>query len=56
MVLIFEGIPYVAAPQSMQAWLKKVSEMRPGQLRIMGLIAMAAGLLLCWMVQGDSLF
>lgn len=56
MVLIFEGIPYVAAPQSMQAWLKKISEMRPDQLRIMGLIAMASGLLLCWMVQGDSLF
>ncbi len=56
MVLIFEGIPYVAAPQSMQAWLKKISEMRPEQLRIMGLMAMAAGLLLCWMVKGDSLF
>ena len=56
MVLIFEGLPYVAAPESMQAWLKKISETRPEQLRIMGLIAMAAGLLLCWIVQGDSLF
>ncbi len=56
MVLIFEGIPYVAAPESMQAWLKKIIDMRPEQLRIMGLMAMAAGLLLCWMVQGDNLF
>ncbi len=52
MVLIFEGLPYVAAPESMQAWLKKVSEMPPGQLRIMGLAAMASGLLLCWTIQG----
>ena len=56
MVLIFEGLPYVAAPESMQAWLKKISEMRPEQLRTMGLAAMAAGLLLCWIIKGDSLF
>lgn len=56
MVLIFEGLPYVAAPESMQAWLKKISEMRPEKLRIMGLVAMAAGLLLCWVIQGDNLF
>ena len=56
MVLIFEGLPYVAAPESMQAWLKKLSEIRPDQLRIMGIVAMAVGLLLCWIIQGDSLF
>jgi len=56
MVLILEGLPYVAAPESMQAWLKKISEMRPERLRIMGLTAMAAGLLLCWIIQSDSLF
>jgi len=55
MVLIFEGLPYVAAPESMQAWLKKISEMRPEQLRTMGLVAMAAGFLLCWIIQGESL-
>jgi uncharacterized protein YjeT (DUF2065 family) len=55
MVLIFEGLPYVAAPESMRAWLRKLSDTPPEQLRIMGLIAMAAGLLLCWIIQGDSL-
>jgi len=55
MVLILEGLPYVAAPESMQAWLKKISEIRPEQLRAMGLAAMAAGLLLCWIVKGDGL-
>jgi uncharacterized protein YjeT (DUF2065 family) len=52
MVLIFEGLPYVAAPESMQSWLKKISEMAPEQLRIMGLAAMATGLFICWLVQG----
>ena len=56
MVLILEGLPYVAAPESMQAWLKKISEIRPEQLRVMGLAAMTAGLLLCWIIKGDSLF
>ncbi len=51
MVLIFEGLPYVAAPEIMQAWLKKLSETRPEQLRIMGLVAMASGILLCWIIQ-----
>lgn len=52
MVLIFEGLPYVAAPESMRAWLKKISEMPSEHLRIMGLISMASGLLICWLVQG----
>ncbi len=52
MVLIFEGLPYVVAPESMQRWLKKISEIPPEQLRIMGIIAMAAGFLLCWIIQG----
>lgn len=52
MVLIFEGLPYVASPESMKVWLKKISEMRPEQLRTMGLVAMGAGLLICWLVQG----
>ncbi|MDD3816112.1 MAG: DUF2065 domain-containing protein [Desulfocapsaceae bacterium] len=56
MVLIFEGLPYVASPESMQSWLKKISEMPPGQLRAMGLMALAIGLLLCWLIQGDILF
>jgi uncharacterized protein YjeT (DUF2065 family) len=56
MVLIVEGLPYVAAPEVMQTWLKKLSEMQPNQLRIMGLIAMACGLAICYIVQKTSLF
>jgi uncharacterized protein len=56
LVLIVEGLPYVAAPEVMQAWLKKLSEMQPNQLRIMGLIAMVGGLAICYLVQKTSLF
>jgi len=51
MVLILEGVPYVAAPESMKAWLKILSEMPANRLRSVGLIAMAIGLLICWVVQ-----
>lgn len=56
LVLIVEGLPYVAAPEVMQTWLKKLSEMQPSQLRIMGLVAMVGGLVICYIVQKTSLF
>lgn len=56
MVLIVEGIPYVASPLGMQEWLKKISEMRPEQLRLLGLLSMSAGLVICWVVQRSGYF
>ncbi len=56
MVLILEGMPYVAAPEAMREWLEKLSKMPAGQLRAVGLIAMAVGLLICFIVQSTSLF
>lgn len=55
LVLILEGLPYVAAPEAMQDWLKKVSEISPSQLRAMGLVAMIAGLAICFVVQKTTL-
>lgn len=55
MVLILEGIPYVAAPEAMRNWLKKLSEVPSSQLRSFGLVAMAAGLLICWVAQSSGL-
>jgi len=55
LILILEGLPYVAAPEGMRDWLKKLSEMDPGQLRSMGLIAMTLGLVICFIVQKTSL-
>ena len=55
-VFIVEGIPYVAFPEAMQKWLRQLLEMRPAQLRAMGLVAMAFGLLICYVVQKTSWF
>ncbi len=51
MVLILEGLPYAAAPEAMREWLAKLSEMPPKTLRVIGLTAMATGLVICWVVQ-----
>jgi len=56
LVLIVEGLPYVAAPEAMKNWLKKISESSPNQLRVMGLGAMLIGLAICAIVQKTSLF
>ena len=56
LVLIVEGLPYVAAPEAMQNWLKKLSEIDATQLRGMGLVAMLLGLAICFVVQKTSLF
>lgn len=54
LILILEGLPYVAAPEGMRNWLKKLSEMDSGQLRSMGMIAMTIGLAICYVVQKTS--
>jgi hypothetical protein len=56
LVLILEGLPYVAAPEAMQEWLKKLSGISPDRLRSVGLIAMAVGILIIFVVQKTALF
>ncbi len=56
MVLILEGLPYVAAPEAMKEWLKKLSQLPAQQLRNVGLIAMGTGLMICWVAQRSGLF
>jgi len=56
LILILEGMPYVAAPEAMRDWLKKLSEMPAATLRKVGAVAMAAGLMICWIVQRTNLF
>lgn len=55
MVLILEGLPYVAAPEAMREWLKKLSEVPGQQLRSFGLFAMGLGLFICWIAQRSGL-
>jgi hypothetical protein len=56
LVLILEGLPYVAAPEAMQEWLKKLSDINPGRLRSVGLIAMVVGIFIVFVVQKTALF
>ena len=56
MVLVLEGLPYVAAPEAMRDWLEKLSTLPPAQLRIFGIIAMTAGLLIIFFVQKTAIF
>jgi hypothetical protein len=56
LVLILEGLPYAASPESMQRWLRQILEMPPQQLRRVGLVAMVAGFLLCYLAQRSGLF
>ena len=56
LVLVLEGLPYVASPESMQRWLRQILEMDPAQLRRIGMVAMALGFVLCFVAQRSSLF
>ena len=55
LVLVLEGLPYVACPESMQGWLRKLSEMPPRVLRTLGVVAMVTGVLLCYVTQRTTI-
>lgn len=50
-VFVLEGMPYVAFPEAMRKWLRQLIEMPANRLRLMGLFAMAFGLILCYIGQ-----
>jgi hypothetical protein len=56
LVLVLEGLPYVASPVAMQRWLKQLVELHPAQLRTMGIVAMVAGFILCYLGQRSGFF
>ncbi len=56
MVLVLEGLPYAANPEKMQQWLQQLTEIPAEQLRVIGMVSMAAGLFLCFLVEKTSLF
>lgn len=55
LVLIFEGLPYAAFPESMQNWLRQLSVVKPVILRTIGWLAVTIGLLLCFIAQRTGL-
>lgn len=56
LVLVLEGLPYVASPESMQRWLRQILEMEPAHLRRIGAVAMVVGFALCFLAQRSALF
>jgi len=56
LVFILEGLPYLTFPEAMQRWLKQLLEMKPMQLRTVGLLAVCIGLLICYVALRTSLF
>lgn len=52
MVFIIEGLPYFAFPEKIKAYLIKLSELPEATLRISGLLAIIAGLILVYFGRG----
>jgi uncharacterized protein YjeT (DUF2065 family) len=48
LVLIVEGLPYLAFPDRMKNWLRQIQRVPDNQLRIIGFLAMCFGLLLTY--------
>jgi len=56
LVFILEGLPYLTFPEAMQNWLRQLIEMRPAQVRIVGLLAVSLGLLIIFITMRTNIF
>jgi uncharacterized protein YjeT (DUF2065 family) len=56
LVFILEGLPYLTFPEAMQKWLRQLIEMRPAQVRIVGLLAVGLGLLIIFITMRTNIF
>jgi uncharacterized protein YjeT (DUF2065 family) len=56
LIFILEGLPYLTFPEAMQRWLQQLMEMKPVQLRMVGLFAVGLGLLICYVTLRTGLF
>ena len=52
MVMIIEGLPYFAFPDSLKSYMLKIQEVPGNTLRIMGFVFMLAGLGLVYLGKG----
>jgi len=49
LVLVIEGLPYFAFPRRFKTWLVQIFETPESTLRLVGFMAMAAGLFLVYL-------
>lgn len=52
LVLVIEGALYALFPEGMMRLMAQVMAMPPGFVRRAGVVAVAAGLLIVWLVRG----
>ena len=48
LVLVIEGLPYFAFPETFKRWISQIPSIPDPHLRIFGFLAMTAGLLLIY--------
>jgi uncharacterized protein YjeT (DUF2065 family) len=51
LVLVLEGLPYFAFPESMKRWMLRIQDIPTAHLRVLGFFTMCAGLLLAYLFQ-----
>jgi uncharacterized protein YjeT (DUF2065 family) len=48
---VIEGLVYALAPRLLQAYVRKLPDIPEGQLRLIGLISVAIGVGIVWLVR-----
>jgi uncharacterized protein YjeT (DUF2065 family) len=49
LVLVVEGLPYFAFPDKMKRWMRTIQQTPDANLRILGLLLMALGLIVAYL-------
>ena len=56
LLMVFEGLPYFAIPEKMQALMRQIEKMNPDHLRLVGLVSILIGLVICYIAQRTDIF
>jgi len=51
LILVLEGLPYFAFPETFKAWIVRVLQLPESRLRVYGLISMMVGLFLIYLAR-----
>jgi len=51
LILVLEGLPYFAFPETFKAWVARMLEFPESRLRVFGLISMGFGLILIYLAR-----
>jgi uncharacterized protein YjeT (DUF2065 family) len=51
MILVLEGLPYFAFPETFKSWIRRMLELPDSHLRVYGLLSMMIGLFLIYLAR-----